>query len=82
MISHLNPYIMPHTAKSRANYQCRLKVKRGPCKAILRRWAYEPAKGACLEFSYGGCRGNANNFATAADCSRVCGATPTPGYVR
>uniref|UniRef100_A0A8C9MFF3 BPTI/Kunitz inhibitor domain-containing protein n=1 Tax=Serinus canaria TaxID=9135 RepID=A0A8C9MFF3_SERCA len=33
----------------------------GPCRAAFPRWFYVPAEKSCREFTYGGCRGNANN---------------------
>ena len=29
-------------------------------------------EGRCLEFKYGGCRGNANNFEAKKDCEAAC----------
>ena len=51
---------------------CELPVEVGPCDAAIPRWAFDAAAGSCLRFSYGGCQGNANNFATADACRRVC----------
>ncbi|KAJ8275083.1 hypothetical protein COCON_G00097080 [Conger conger] len=52
----------------------------GPCKAILPRWYYDPADGACKHFIYGGCKGNANNFLQESDCVAEC--IPKPGPVK
>jgi hypothetical protein len=44
----------------------------GPCQGYFERWYFEPRKGMCLPFGYGGCRGNRNNFLTAKECSDAC----------
>jgi hypothetical protein len=36
------------------------------------RWYYDVAAGECLEFVYGGCQGNANDFQTADECATAC----------
>lgn len=42
------------------------------CLANMRRWRYEPSTGACENFIYGGCGGNANNFGTVEACEGKC----------
>ena len=44
----------------------------GICEAFFPRWYYDASKGVCLQFVYGGCKGNANNFRTLSDCQNVC----------
>jgi hypothetical protein len=51
---------------------CELPVAPGPCKAAFQRWYYSMAEGKCVQFVYGGCFGNANNFATQAECENRC----------
>jgi hypothetical protein len=51
---------------------CNLPADTGPCDAAISRWAWNPGVGACELFSYGGCEGNANNFATPSECLQVC----------
>lgn len=44
----------------------------GPCRGLYQRWTFMAAKGMCVPFSYGGCRGNQNNFITQEDCTNTC----------
>ena len=40
--------------------------------AIVPRWYFDPTLGRCLQFEYGGCKGNENNFATERECHHRC----------
>jgi hypothetical protein len=51
---------------------CAQSIRRGPCHADLTRWFYDVTTGSCATFSYGGCRGNANNFRSESACRRYC----------
>ncbi|NWV16893.1 PCPI inhibitor, partial [Origma solitaria] len=44
----------------------------GPCRAAFPRWYYIPAEQSCREFTYGGCRGSANNHRDEQECLRRC----------
>jgi hypothetical protein len=55
---------------------CELPAEVGPCDGAFPRWFHHSASGRCEQFSYGGCEGNANNFATLADCQGACLGTP------
>ncbi|XP_062621659.1 uncharacterized protein LOC134283227 [Saccostrea cucullata] len=44
----------------------------GPCRGAFRRWWYNKSTKRCELFSYGGCRGNQNNFRTKFACLRRC----------
>jgi len=52
---------------------CQQPPKTGPCRASYTRFAYNPSLRSCQGFTYGGCRGNKNNFLTQEDCLQVCG---------
>ncbi|KAK3923248.1 Spondin-1 [Frankliniella fusca] len=63
-----------HLSPEQARDVCRLSADPGPCRGHLQRWFYHPDSQLCHAFEYGGCRGNKNNFATLAECERVCSA--------
>jgi hypothetical protein len=59
---------------------CELPAETGDCDAAITRYYYDSAAGACQQFTYGGCGGNANNFPTLGECEAACGsAQPFPG---
>lgn len=51
---------------------CKLKPDVGPCDGAFYRWFFNPVKGKCEQFSYGGCGGNKNNFKTKVECQEAC----------
>ncbi|XP_018570354.1 PI-actitoxin-Afv2a-like [Anoplophora glabripennis] len=59
-------------AKDDPQVACKLPMVKGYCRALLPRWRYDPSIGKCVEFKYGGCNGNANNFMTQKACSATC----------
>jgi hypothetical protein len=52
---------------------CEQAIDPGPCQAAIPRWAFDAHQGACVQFTWGGCESNANNFETQAACERACG---------
>jgi hypothetical protein len=52
---------------------CALPVDPGPCLAAIPRYAFSQTLGICVPFTYGGCNGNGNNFASSAECYDACG---------
>ncbi|XP_045449017.1 PI-actitoxin-Aeq3a-like isoform X2 [Melitaea cinxia] len=54
------------------NVACTLQVQPGHCMAYFRRYYYDIEKDECLEFVYGGCGGNENNFDTISSCIETC----------
>lgn len=55
---------------------CYLPPDPGPCFGAIPRFAYDPLTGACKQFTYGGCGGNANLFETKAACEEACDFDP------
>ncbi|XP_054711732.1 BPTI/Kunitz domain-containing protein-like isoform X2 [Uloborus diversus] len=52
--------------------ECTKPADRGPCSGFVVRHYYDEAEDDCYSFVYGGCRGNANNFATRTECMETC----------
>ncbi|XP_037079814.1 inter-alpha-trypsin inhibitor-like [Pollicipes pollicipes] len=49
---------------------CFLPRARGVCHDFTRAWHFDSEQGDCASFWFGGCGGNANNFASAAPAVR------------
>lgn len=58
--------------------RCELPADPGPCEAAIASFWFDAASGTCKRFTYGGCGGNDNRFATKAECSTVCGEVELP----
>ncbi|XP_050689766.1 spondin-1-like isoform X1 [Eriocheir sinensis] len=68
---------------------CNQEKEVGPCRGYFPRYYYNSTQRRCLQFAYGGCRGNRNNFVQYDECSKLCEfnregptgpvAPPTPG---
>jgi hypothetical protein len=44
----------------------------GPCTAAIQRFYFDAETMTCTNFSYSGCKGNANNFQNVAACRARC----------
>ncbi|XP_023341710.1 spondin-1 [Eurytemora carolleeae] len=51
---------------------CEQEMEVGPCRGYFLRWYYESSTQTCKQFTFGGCRGNSNNFLRLEDCEKVC----------
>ena len=51
---------------------CGIKKESGPCFASIQRWHFDSESGMCRKFTYGGCRGNGNNFRSELECQSAC----------
>ncbi|XP_021340999.1 papilin-like isoform X4 [Mizuhopecten yessoensis] len=54
------------------NLPCKLPKDIGPCRALVPRFYFNQQTERCEQFGYGGCQGNANNFATVDLCRQTC----------
>ncbi|KAK6039415.1 Kunitz/Bovine pancreatic trypsin inhibitor domain protein [Cooperia oncophora] len=54
-------------------YTCSLSYKSGAsCGPAVTRWYYDSTTRTCQTYSFNGCDGNSNNFATQQDCKDYC----------
>ena len=51
---------------------CALDMDVGPCRGRFVRWFYDVSTHKCMEFTYGGCRGNNNRFRSFEECHEMC----------
>ncbi|GAB1297604.1 Papilin [Apodemus speciosus] len=52
--------------------RCLLPSAQGSCGDWAARWYFVGSVGRCNRFWYGGCHGNANNFASEQECMNTC----------
>uniref|UniRef100_A0A8C5MJD6 Amyloid-beta A4 protein n=1 Tax=Leptobrachium leishanense TaxID=445787 RepID=A0A8C5MJD6_9ANUR len=52
---------------------CSEQAETGPCRAMITRWFYDVTEMKCVQFIFGGCGGNRNNFDSEDYCMAVCG---------
>lgn len=57
---------------SRLSDFCLALPTKGPCDGNLPRWYFDSTSGTCKHFTYGGCKGNLNNFLQELDCKTHC----------
>ncbi|XP_050298607.1 spondin-1 [Anthonomus grandis grandis] len=55
-----------------AKVVCMQSSDQGPCQGYYNRWYFDSTKAMCIQFIYGGCRGNQNNFLTFEECMNTC----------
>ncbi|XP_002003161.3 male accessory gland serine protease inhibitor [Drosophila mojavensis] len=42
------------------------------CMAYMPSWTYDSSKNECIEFVFGGCGGNKNQFGSKSECEKAC----------
>jgi hypothetical protein len=62
-----------------AGATCGLPLDPGRCLALQYPYGFDPQRGHCVRFLYGGCDGNENRFDTLAECEAVCGGSNIGG---
>ena len=62
----------------RVSAVCLLAPDPGPCTSSVRRFYFLPRLEDCLEFPWGGCQGNDNNFLSLRQCRHTCGVSSPP----
>jgi hypothetical protein len=56
------------TPQAEISVFCTLPPVMGRCRGFFPRWYWDIEDGRCAEFSFGGCGGNENNFASKREC--------------
>ncbi|XP_021574040.1 papilin [Carlito syrichta] len=59
--------------------RCLLPSAHGPCTDWVARWFFIASVARCNRFWFGGCHGNANNFASEQECEGSCRGSHTGG---
>nr|Q90W97.1 RecName: Full=Kunitz-type serine protease inhibitor textilinin-5; Short=Txln-5; Flags: Precursor [Pseudonaja textilis textilis]AAK95523.1 textilinin [Pseudonaja textilis textilis] len=65
--------LTPVSSKDRPKF-CELLPDTGSCEDFTGAFHYSTRDRECIEFIYGGCGGNANNFITKEECESTCAA--------
>ncbi|KAG6930121.1 hypothetical protein G0U57_004262, partial [Chelydra serpentina] len=68
------------TCGSSVNDVCKLPVDAGSCFPYVTRYFYNSVTKKCEAFTYGGCKGNGNRFASIDECLRTCGSAEKAGF--
>lgn len=55
---------------------CQMPMDSGPCKGSRSHWYFDQRSKECLQYLYGGCKGNWNKFDSKAECEGMCLAEP------
>ncbi|MEA5519760.1 MAG: BPTI/Kunitz-type proteinase inhibitor domain-containing protein [Limnoraphis robusta] len=65
-----NVALFPQTVFAQQKTICNQPIETGSCRASFNRYAFNGSE--CVQFSFGGCEGNENNFITLGDCQQTC----------
>ncbi|XP_067939856.1 papilin-like [Watersipora subatra] len=52
--------------------KCLLPPQAGPCNGYFIRWYYDNVSNQCVQFMFGGCQGNSNNYQSEEECKSSC----------
>ncbi|CAD7014540.1 unnamed protein product [Ceratitis capitata] len=63
---------VPVSGRSAPETFCRMPIRKGVCRALIPRFSYDPSRKTCVEFKFGGCDGNENNFSSYEACMATC----------
>ncbi len=55
--------------------RCAHRGERGPCKALIESWHFDPGSNSCKAFFWGGC-GGPQPFSSEKECLSVCSGQP------
>lgn len=72
-MGNANNYLTYELCIQECGTVCQLPANPGPCLAAIPRWYYNASAGDCLQFTWGGCGGNENNYTTYDACILSCG---------
>jgi len=56
---------------AKADPRCANRGERGPCKALIESWHFDPGSNSCMPFFWGGC-GEPKPFSSEKECLSVC----------
>lgn len=70
--SQIPPILVSELGVPASTDVCSLPKQPGPCKAYFPRYYYSTEDKMCIQFIYGGCQGNENNFETIEECNDKC----------
>ncbi|XP_006811183.1 uncharacterized protein LOC102804263 [Saccoglossus kowalevskii] len=71
-------FLVDISAQDTDFHNCNDPIEPGRCRAYIPRWAWDTRKEDCVQFIYGGCGANGNNFYTKEACVDTCMAQSDP----
>ncbi|EFX79782.1 hypothetical protein DAPPUDRAFT_304363 [Daphnia pulex] len=71
LLSSIKEHVRKEMNEEEIN-RCKLPADVGFCRSFQERFYYDSIESQCKTFSWGGCRGNSNNFPTSEECMVTC----------
>ncbi|WP_413164317.1 BPTI/Kunitz domain-containing protein [Capilliphycus salinus ALCB114379] len=65
-----NSLLFPEAVSAQPKPICNQPIESGSCQASFNRYGFNGSE--CVQFTFGGCEGNENNFMTLPDCQQTC----------